>query len=140
VASHWVARLGDEREIHNARQIAGFLGLVAAEDSTGDQVAGGPITRTGDNRLRNKPIQSAWTAVRKDPERRQFYRPIYSRHPKPLAAHKALGARARKLLPCFDPGGDRLPQGTPRHAAERPGKTLEGSLPEAEAPGLSVLP
>jgi hypothetical protein len=47
--------------------------------------------------LRNKLIQSAWTAIRKDPELRAFYRRIYQRHPKKVAARKAIVAVARKL-------------------------------------------
>src|SRR5258705_4178692 len=75
-AAHAVARLGDWREITNVRQIAGFLGLVSSEHSTGDHENRGPITRSGDSRLRNKLIQCAWIAIRKDPELRAFYRRI----------------------------------------------------------------
>jgi transposase len=97
VASHLVARLGDPQQIQNGRQIAGFLGLVSSEHSTGDKVSRGVITRSGDSRLRNKLVQSAWTAIRKDPELRAFYRRIYQRHPKKVAARKAIVAVARKL-------------------------------------------
>lgn len=97
VASHLVARLGNPQEIKNGRQIAGFLGLVSSEHSTGDKENRGEITRSGDSRLRNKLIQSAWTAIKKDPELRAFYRRIYERHPKKVAARKAIVAVARKL-------------------------------------------
>ena len=97
VASHLVARLGNPQEIKNGRQIAGFLGIVSSEHSTGDKENRGEITRSGDSRLRNKLIQSAWTAIRKDPELRAFYRRIYQRHPKKVAARKAIVAVARKL-------------------------------------------
>jgi transposase len=96
-ATHAVARLGDWRLIKNERQIAGFLGLVSSEHSTGPKENRGEITRIGDQRLRNKLIQCAWTAIRKDPELRTFYRRIYGRHPKKLAARKAIVAVARKL-------------------------------------------
>lgn len=96
-ATHAVARLGDWRQIDNVRQIAGFLGLVSAEHSTGEKENRGPITRIGDQRLRNKLIQCAWTAIRKDPELRAFYRQIYQRQPKQVAARKAIVAVARKL-------------------------------------------
>jgi len=97
VAAHLVARLGDWREIDNVRSIAGFLGLVASEHSTGDKQNRSSITRQGDSRLRNKLIQSAWVAIRKDPELREFYRRIYARHPQQVAARKAIVAVARKL-------------------------------------------
>jgi transposase len=97
VASHLVARLGDWRQIRNVRQIAAFLGLVSSEHSTGERVHRGSITRAGDVRLRSKLIETAWTAIRIDPELGQFYQRIYQRHPRPIAARKAIVAVAGKL-------------------------------------------
>jgi transposase len=97
VASHLAARLGDPQQIKNGKQIAGFLGIVSSEHSTGEKENRGQITRSGDSRLRNKLIQSAWTAIRKDPELRAFYWRIYQRHPQKVAARKAIVAVARKL-------------------------------------------
>jgi len=97
VASHLAARLGDPQQIKNGKQIAGFLGIVSSEHSTGEKENRGEITRSGDSRLRNKLIQSAWTAIKKDPELRDFYRRIYQRHPQKVAARKAIVAVARKL-------------------------------------------
>jgi transposase len=96
-ATHALARLGDWRQITDVRQIAGFLGLVSREHSTGDKEDRGEITRIGDKRLRNKLIQCAWTAIRKDPELRAFYRRLYQRQPKKVAARKAIVAVTRKL-------------------------------------------
>ena len=70
---------------------------MSSEHSTGDKVNRGSITRAGDSRLRNKLIQSAWVAIAKDPELRAFYRRIFERHPKRVAARKAIVAVARKL-------------------------------------------
>jgi transposase len=64
IATHLVARLGDPSLITKVRQIAGFLGLVSSEHSTGDKQNRGKITRAGDSRLRNKLIQSAWVTIR----------------------------------------------------------------------------
>jgi transposase len=96
-ATHAAARLGDWRQIKDVRQIAGFLGLVSKEHSTGEKENRGEITRIGDQRLRNKLIQCAWVAIKKDPELRAFYRRIYARQPKKVAARKAIVAVARKL-------------------------------------------
>lgn len=96
-ATHALARLGDWRQIENVRSIAGFLGLVSSEHSTGDKENRGSITRSGDSRLRNKLIQCAWVAINKDPELRTFYRRIYERHPRKVAARKAIVAVARKM-------------------------------------------
>ncbi len=97
VASHLLARIGDWRLIQNCRQISAFLGLVPCESSTGENVNKGRITRTGDARLRGKLIQSAWAAIRKDSELREFYQRIFQRHPRDRAARKAIVAVARKL-------------------------------------------
>ena len=96
-ATHALARLGDWRQITDVRQIAGFLGLVSSEHSTGEKENRGEITRIGDKRLRSKLIQCAWTAIRKDPELRAFYRRVYERQPQKVAARKAIVAVARKL-------------------------------------------
>ena len=97
VASHLLARIGDPKQIAHVRQLGGFLGLAPTERSTGERVARGSITRSGDGRLRSKLIQAAWSAIRQDPELREFYRSVYQRHPRDRAARKAIVAVARKL-------------------------------------------
>lgn len=97
VASHLLARIGDPQQMTNVRQLAGFFGLAPTERSTGERVARGSITRSGDGRLRSKLIQAAWSAIRQDPELREFYRSVYQRHPRDRAARKAIVAVARKL-------------------------------------------
>jgi|SRR5579864_44099 len=96
-ATHLLARVGDGTFIHNIRQLPAFFGLVPREDSTGDRVNKGPITRVGDRRLCAKLIQAAWAAIRQDPELREFYDRIYQRHPLPMAPRKAITAVAAKL-------------------------------------------
>lgn len=95
--THLLARIGDWREMGNVRQLGAYLGLTQRENSTGLDVNRGPITRAGDGRLRNKLIQGAWTAIRKDPELAEFYQRIYQRHPKAMAPKKAIVAVARKM-------------------------------------------
>jgi transposase len=97
VASQLVARIGDWRALHNVRQLAGFLGLVPTEHSTGEKTDRGSITHTGDSRLRSKLIQAAWSAIRQDGELREFYRSVCRTHPRPLASRVAIVAVARKL-------------------------------------------
>jgi len=97
VATHLLARIGDWRLIRNSRQISGLLGVVPSEDSTGDDVNRGSITKIGDERLRNKLNQAAWAAIRKDPQLAQFYSHIYKKHPKTIAARKAITAVVNKL-------------------------------------------
>ena len=97
VASQLLARIGDPRELNNVRQLAGFLGLVPTENSTGDKTSRGSITHTGDGRLRSKLIQGSWSAIRQDNELREFFRSVCRRHPRNVASRVAIVAVARKL-------------------------------------------
>ena len=97
VASQLLARIGDWRELQNVRQLAGFLGLVPSERSTGEKTHRGAITHTGDGRLRSKLIQASWSAIRQDGELREFFRSVCRRHPRGVGARVAIVAVARKL-------------------------------------------
>jgi len=97
VASQLLARIGNWRELTNIRQLAGFLGLVPTEHSTGDRTDRGSITHTGDGRLRSKLIQASWSAIRKDAELREFFGSICRRHPRRQGPRVAIVAVARKL-------------------------------------------
>jgi transposase len=97
VASQLLARIGDWRQIENVRQLGSFLGLVPTEDSTGDTVDRGSITRAGDGRLRSKLIQAAWSAIRQDTELREFYRSVCRRNGPAKGPRIAIVAVARKL-------------------------------------------
>lgn len=97
IATHLLARIGDWRLIQNSRQLPSFIGLVPRENSTGDDVNRGSITRSGDRRLRAKLIQAAWVAIRRDHELNDFYLRIYRQNPRPIAAQKAITAVAGKL-------------------------------------------
>ena len=96
-ASQLLARIGDWRELHNIRQLGGFLGLVPTEHSTGERTDRGSITRTGDERLRSKVIQASWSAIRQDNELREFFRAVCRKHPREVASRVAIVAVARKL-------------------------------------------
>ena len=97
VASQLLARIGDWRELKNIRQLAGFLGLVPTENSTGNRTDRGSITHTGDGRLRSKLIQGSWSAIRQDGELREFFRSVCRTHPRDIASRVAIVAVARKL-------------------------------------------
>jgi transposase len=97
VASQLLARIGDWRELKNVRQLAGFLGLVPTEHSTGERTDRGSITRTGDERLRSKMVQASWSAIRKDAELRDFFRSVCRKHPRQQGPRVAIVAVARKL-------------------------------------------
>lgn len=146
VASQFLARVGDWRELPAGRQVAGFLGLAPAEHSTGARATRGGITHADDGRLRSKLIQAAWVAVRQDAELRAFYRGVASRQPRERAPRVAIVAVARKLsaraaavlrqqrpyvrreppasVPA--PPEETRPQGTPRRYADPGGAAASG--------------
>ena len=97
VASQLLARIGNWRELKNIRQLAGFLGLVPTENSTGERTERGSITHTGDARLRSKLIQASWSAIRQDAELREFFLSVCRSHAHHVAARVAIVAVARKL-------------------------------------------
>ena len=97
VASQLLARIGDWRELKNIGQLAGFLGLVPTENSTGERTDRGSITHSGDPRLRSKLIQASWSAIRQDAEVREFFRSVCRRHSREVAPRVAIVAVARKL-------------------------------------------
>jgi len=96
-ASQLIARIGDWRKLYRFDQIGSFLGLVPSERSTGDDIRRGSITRMGHTNLRCKLIQCAWTAIRVDPELKEFYLRVYSRNRNRYGSQKAITAVARKL-------------------------------------------
>lgn len=97
VATQLLARLGDWRELRPGREVAGFVGVVPRERSTGETIARGAITHTGEGRLRSKLVEAAWTAIRQDGELREFFRTVARRHPRDRAARVAIVAVAHKL-------------------------------------------
>jgi transposase len=60
-ASAFVAEVGDLSRFATPRQVMAYLGLVPSEDSTGDTVRHGPITKTGNRRARRILVECAWS-------------------------------------------------------------------------------
>jgi transposase len=56
-----LAEIGDLSRFDNPRQLMGYLGLTPSEDSTGDSVRRGRITKAGNGRVRRILVESAWT-------------------------------------------------------------------------------
>lgn len=57
----FVVEIGDVRRFDNPRQLMAFLGLVPSENSTGEHVRRGGITKAGNRRARRVLIEDAWT-------------------------------------------------------------------------------
>lgn len=56
-----MAEIGDLRRFTRAAELMGYLGLVPREDSTGDKVKRGGITKAGNARARTTLVESSWT-------------------------------------------------------------------------------
>jgi hypothetical protein len=55
-----VAEIGDLSRFQNPRELMGYLGLVPSEDTTGDRVKRGHITKAGNGRARRILVEAAW--------------------------------------------------------------------------------
>ena len=59
-ATAFLAEIGDLSRFRSPRELMGYLGLVPSEQSTGDKVQRGPITKAGNRRARRLLVESAW--------------------------------------------------------------------------------
>ena len=55
-----VSEVGDFGRFTKPSQAMGYLGITPSEDSTGDSVKRGPITKAGNSRARRTLIEAAW--------------------------------------------------------------------------------
>lgn len=86
---------GDVRErFRYGRRLASFVGLTGSEDSSGDQIYRGSITKQGHGFVRHWLIECAWIAIRKDPVLFDKFDRVYRHSGK---KQKAIVAVARKL-------------------------------------------
>jgi transposase len=60
-ASGFMAETGDLSRFQKPRELMGYLGLVPSEDTTGDNIKRGPITKAGNSRARRILVECAWS-------------------------------------------------------------------------------
>jgi transposase len=60
-ATTLLAEIGDLSRFQTPRELMAYLGLVPSEDSTGDTVKRGPITKAGNRRARRTLVECAWS-------------------------------------------------------------------------------
>jgi transposase len=60
-AATFVAEIGDLSRFRTPVQLMAYLGLVPSEDSTGDKIKRGPITKAGNRRARRMLTECAWS-------------------------------------------------------------------------------
>ncbi len=86
--------LGDMSQFNNERQLFSYTGLTPCEQSSGDNIRRGHITRQGNSRVRWVLCEAAWRAIRTDPSLKECFERLYPRTGK----KKAIVAIARKLI------------------------------------------
>ena len=89
-----VVELGSMRQFSSDKKLAGFVGLVPSEHSSGESQNKGSITKRGSSSLRCILTQAAWRAVGKDNEFKKTYERIRNRR----GAKIAIIAVARKMI------------------------------------------
>jgi transposase len=60
-ATTFLAEIGDLSRFQTPRELMAYLGLVPSENSTGDKVKRGRITKAGNRRARRTLIESSWS-------------------------------------------------------------------------------
>jgi transposase len=60
-ATTFLAEIGDLSRFRTPRELMGYLGLVPSENSTGDTVKHGPITKAGNRRARRILVECCWS-------------------------------------------------------------------------------
>jgi len=60
-AAAFLAEIGDLSRFQTPRQLMAYLGLVPSEDSTGDKIKRGPITKAGNGRARRILVECSWS-------------------------------------------------------------------------------
>jgi transposase len=60
-AATFLAEIGDLSRFRTPTELMAYLGLVPSEDSTGDSIKRGPITKAGNRRARRMLVECAWS-------------------------------------------------------------------------------
>jgi transposase len=60
-ATTFLAEIGDLSRFQAPRELMAYLGLVPSEDSTGNKIKRGPITKAGNGRARRMLVECAWS-------------------------------------------------------------------------------
>ena len=60
-AATFLAEIGDLSRFQTSQQLMAYLGLVPSEESTGDTIKRGPITKAGNRRARRMLVECSWS-------------------------------------------------------------------------------
>lgn len=96
-----LVELGDIRRFSSAEKFASYLGLTPAEYSSGDAIRKGSLTGMGHRTLRALLVESAWTAIKKDPALLEKFQRLSvgkSRTQAIVGVARSLANRVRRVL------------------------------------------
>lgn len=93
LATEFLLELQDISRFRTAKALAAYLGLTPSQDSSGEHVRYGHITRTGKASLRGMLVESSWRAVAKDAALRKRYEHLAAH----IGGRRAIVAVARTL-------------------------------------------
>ena len=89
-----LTEIGTVSRFKNVDSFRSFIGLIPRSHSSGEKDYQGRITNRGNTHLRALLVESAWSAIRKDP----YYLHIYNKYKCKMKSNKALIRTARKLV------------------------------------------
>jgi transposase len=101
-----LVELGDIHRFKNAERFVSYLGLTPSEFSSGESVRKGSLTGMGHTALRSLLVQSAWSAIRKDPVLLLKFQRLCvgkSKCQAIVAVAKSLANRIRKVILSNEP-------------------------------------
>lgn len=103
LAAAILSECGDLRRFDNEKQFSSFIGVVPGIFSSGGSESNMGVTPRANTILRPYIIESAWIAIRKDPEIQAYYKSHFGKNPKTIivkVAHKMV----RRILSVIKSG------------------------------------
>lgn len=94
IAMEILVELHDMRRFSSSAQLAAYVGLTPSQNSSGDRIRLGRITRMGKSHLRALLVEASWILIGKDPVLGKKYQALKLHG----GSKKAIVAIARKLL------------------------------------------
>ena len=86
--------LGNMSQFKNERSLFSYTGLTPSEESSGETIRQGHISRQGNSRVRGVLVEVAWRAIEADKALAEFFNSLFPKTGK----KKAIVAVARKLI------------------------------------------
>ena len=93
LAAALLSECGDLRRFNNEKQFSSYIGVVPGIFNSGGSENNLGVTPRANSVLRPYIIESAWIAIRKDPEIQSYYKKHYGKNPKCIivkVAHKMI--------------------------------------------------